>query len=135
MTNPGDLLGARQPTGTVPILLFIPSVTRDHVPIDQKVWQKSALEVLGKLFRGATAFPPGQGVWRDDERNGQLVFDDTVLVITYASVPDCTPEAWRILRVFLHRMGRETNQGEIGLVVDGEYLGITQFDHTEGVQS
>jgi hypothetical protein len=32
-------------------------------------------------------------------------------------------EVYRILA----RMGRETNQGEIGLVLDGKYFGITDF--------
>jgi hypothetical protein len=27
----------------------------------------------------------------------------------------------------LSRMGREANQGEIGVVIDGKYYGITQY--------
>ena len=40
-------------------------------------------EDFGNLFRGAAAFPPGRGVWRDDPRS-ELVFDDTVLVTSQA---------------------------------------------------
>lgn len=35
------------------------------------------------------------------------------------SVPD---------RAFLHRLGREANQGEVGIVVGDRYYGITKFD-------
>ena len=43
--------------------------------------------------------------------------------------PDAiTDRALAALRRFLHRLGRETDQGEVGLVIDGHYLGISQFD-------
>ena len=32
------------------------------------------------------------------------------------------------LRRFLHSLGREAQQGEVGIVVDGSYYGITAFD-------
>ena len=32
------------------------------------------------------------------------------------------------LRAFLHRFGREANQGEVGLIVDGDYYGISHYD-------
>jgi len=28
----------------------------------------------------------------------------------------------------LHRLGRETNQGEVGIVIGDKYYGITEFD-------
>ena len=96
--------------------------------IDQEFWREEALKVLGILFRGATAFPPGRGVWRDDARGGALVFDDTVLITSYANPADFTDKHLTELRAFLHRMGEEAKQGEVGIVVDGEYYGITEFD-------
>ena len=112
----------------LPFLTHGQEKKRDAVPIDQAFWREEALRVLGTLFRGATAFPPGRGVWRDDERGGALVFDDTVLVTSYAAEQDCHEAAWRQLRAFLHRMGRDARQGEIGLVLDGKYLGIDRYD-------
>jgi hypothetical protein len=84
--------------------------------------------VFGRLFRGATAFPPGRGVWRDDARGGELVFDDTVLVTSYVDPAVLHESSLRKLRRFLHRLGRETRQGEVGIVVGGNYYGITEFD-------
>jgi hypothetical protein len=65
-------LGATQPTGTLPIVLFVPSHDRDGRDIDHDDWVTRALETLGTLFRGATAYPRARGVWRDDEREGEL---------------------------------------------------------------
>jgi hypothetical protein len=65
-------LGTTEPAGTYPIAIFIPSVDREGVPIDQAYWIKEALTVLGRRFGGATAMPPSTGVWRDDEQGGEL---------------------------------------------------------------
>jgi len=125
-------LGAGPPAGTVQFTLFVPSVDREGQPIGQDHWREEALRTLGRLFRGATAFPPGRGVWRDDASGGALVFDDTVLVTSYAAEADVHDAALADLRRFLHRLGREARQGEVGIVVDGSYHGIIDFDPPEG---
>ena len=51
-------------------VFFIPDRDREGNAIDQDTWVTSALELFGRLFRGATAFPKGRGVWRDDDRGG-----------------------------------------------------------------
>ena len=56
------------------VVLFVPSVERDGVTaINQDYWVGEALETLGRLFGGATAFPRTRGAWRDDEMGGVLV--------------------------------------------------------------
>jgi hypothetical protein len=82
----------------------------------------------GQTLPGSDAFPKGLGVWRDDQAGGKLVFDDTTIVFSYVAPTDLTNESLRELRAFFHRMGRETNQGEMGLVLDGHYIGMTTFD-------
>lgn len=121
-------LGAGPPAGTVQFTLFVPSVDRESKPIDQTYWRDEALRTFGRLFRGATAFPPGRGVWRDDAAGGALVFDDTVLVTSYAAEADVDAPVLAELRGFLHRLGRDAHQGEIGIVVDGMYHGIVDYD-------
>jgi len=105
------------------LVLFIPSVDRDGVPIDQDLWVEQALEMLGHEFGGATAFPRARGVWRDDVRGGQLVFDEPVVIQCYTNEKTLEERALR-LRDFLVRMGAETNQGAVGLVIDRDYLEI-----------
>ena len=63
------------------VVLFIPSVERDGTSaIDQALWVDSALEMFGRVFGGATAFPKAKGIWRDDERGGTLVQDEPIVV-------------------------------------------------------
>lgn len=38
------------------------------------------------------------------------------------------PEVVKRLREFLCRMGRDANQGEIGIVIDGTYFGIVDYE-------
>jgi hypothetical protein len=122
MTDWGQRFAADKSEGTV-LVLFIPSVDRQEQPIDQESWETEALTVLGNLFGGATAFPQGRGVWRDDERGGGLVFDAPVIIQCYTSFEAIERRA-DDLRSFLVRMGEQTRQGAIGFVIDRTYLEI-----------
>lgn len=82
---------------------------------------------MGKLFGEGTAFPPGRGVWRDDERGGTLLFETTVLILSFVNPADLT-DATLSLKAFLFRFGREAKQGEVGVVIDGVYYGFTHFE-------
>ena len=133
-----QLVGARK---TILIVLFIPSVARDGTtPTDQERWVEEALMTFGRLFGGATAFPRARGVWRDDERAGQLVFDEVVVMHSYvkeallakgAGAPDPFAE----LGAFCRRLGRDTNQGEVGVVIDNQYIAFEPpFSEAENEQ-
>lgn len=129
MADPiGKALGSGRAAGTRLLVLFMPSVDRDGKPIKHERWVDEALTVLATLFRGATAYPRGRGKWRDDERGGKLVTDEPTMVISYAQPEAVTPANLKRLRDFLHRLGREANQGEVGIVMDGQYRGITKYD-------
>jgi hypothetical protein len=104
------------------IVLFVPSVDRESEPIDQDRWTRRSLEFLGTVFGGATAFPKALGVWRDDERGGRLVWDEPVIVHCYAAVAEVKQRANQLaMGAFCRQMGRSTNQGEVGLVIDNVY--------------
>jgi len=77
--------------------------------------------MFGKVFGGATAYPKAKGVWRDDERGGVLVFDEPVVIHCYVTA-DAVNDGTNIemLGRFCRRMGRETHQGEIGLIIDSD---------------
>ena len=105
------------------LVLFIPSVDRFSQPIDQALWTRKALEFLGRVFGGATAFPRGQGVWRDDLQDGVLIFDDILTIHCYTSLSSLTTHM-DALAEFLLTLGTETRQGAIGYVVMGIYLEI-----------
>jgi hypothetical protein len=115
-------LGASKAASAL-LVLFIPSKDRQNKPIKQKFWVSEALSTLGTLFGGATAFPQGKGIWRDDAQGGKLLFDEPVVIHCYTSTHMLEQEM-NALRDFLHRMGREAKQGAIGLVIDDDYLEI-----------
>ena len=78
----------------------------------------SALDMFGRVFGGATAYPKAKGIWRDDERKGALVKDEPVVVHCYTTPADIENVAnLAELGSFGRRMGRAAHQGEIGLVV------------------
>jgi hypothetical protein len=115
-------LGARKAPSTL-LVLFIPSKDRWNQPIDQEYWVGEALQMLGKLFGGATAFPQGQGVWREDAQAGKLLFDEPVVIQCYTGAAVLEQQA-PALRDFLHRLGREARQGAVGLIINRDYLEI-----------
>ena len=112
------------------VVLFVPSVERDgRTPVDQARWVELALTLLGGVLGGATAYPRARGVWRDDERGGALVLDEPVVIHAYTRV-DVIEDAGNLARIaaFCRTMGRETNQGEIGLVIADEYFAIRDYE-------
>jgi hypothetical protein len=122
MPDYASLLGAGKSASTL-LVLFIPSKDRYDEPIDQEYWVGEALTVLGECFGGATAFPQGRGVWRDDAQGGRLLLDEPVVIQCYTSEEALETQA-EALRRFLVRMGREARQGAVGLVIDRDYLEI-----------
>ena len=124
----GRALGSKRAAGTELIVLFVPSVDRDEKPIKHDKWVEEALTVFATLFRGATAYPRGRGMWRDEDRGGKLVLDEPTMVISYVERKLMNPRNLKALRRFLHRLGREGRQGEVGIVIRGKYWPITEYD-------
>lgn len=108
------------------LVLFIPSANRFGKSLSKKEqdrWVRRALQVLGEMMGGATAFPRGLGVWRDDAQKGKLVWDKPVLIQCYTN--EATLEQHAIaLRDFLFEMGTTTSQGAVGFVIDRDYYEI-----------
>ena len=73
------------PTGASLLVTFVPSKDRNEQPIDQEHWVDQVLTTLARLFRGATAYPRGRGVWRDDAQSGRLVVEEPVIVFSYVA--------------------------------------------------
>lgn len=122
MPDFAQALGASKGASTL-LVRFIPSRDRTDQAIDQAYWVQEALTTLGTLFGGATAFPQGKGVWRDDAQGGTLLFDEPV-VIQCSTSEGAIEDRAEELKSFPHRMGREARQGAVGLVIDRDYLEI-----------
>lgn len=125
--DPQSIFRSALPAGTSLVVVFVPSQDRDGKGIDQEHWVDEVLTTLGRLFRGATAYPRGRGVWRDDARGGILLKEEPVIIFSYVAEGYLTAPALADLYRTLSRMGRQANQGEIGVVLDGKYYGITEY--------
>lgn len=110
------------------VVLFVPSVERDGTTsVDQDRWVDAALEMFGRVFGGATAYPKAKGIWRDDEGDA-LVKDEPVVVHCYTTPADIEDSRnLAELGRFCRTMGRNARQGEVGLVIGDEYSAIREF--------
>ncbi len=122
MVELAELFGATKSESNL-LVLYIPSGDRDVKPIDQAKWTDRALEMLGTHFGGATAFPQGKGVWRDDARGGKLIYDAPVIVQCYTNETTLERKT-PALHKYLMELGVDTNQRAVGFVVDADYIEI-----------
>ncbi len=92
------------------------------------IWVDAALEMFGRVFGGATAYPRAKGIWRDDEKGGILIRDEPVVVHCYTT-PDDIEAGSNLAELgrFCRKMGRDAHEGEIGLV-GNEYFAIHDFE-------
>ncbi len=99
-----------------------------ETPIDQERWLDLSLEMFGRVFGGATAYPKAKGIWRDDVRGGVLVKDEPVVVHCYTTPAQIEDQRnLAELGSFCRKLGREARQGEVGLDVGDEYFAIRDF--------
>ena len=96
------------------------------------VWANTAGDVLTELFGGATILPPAKGKWLNEESK-TIITEAVVLVHSYARGVDANNEGKvAALAKFLHRMGKETAQGEVGVVIGDVFHRIRKFTLAEG---
>lgn len=112
------------------VILFIPSHARDKSPLkDQDRWASQALDLMGKLYGGATGFTRLCGIWRDDENGGQLLIDAPIMIQSLARREDVeNPAKIRELASFLKRMGKTTKQGAVAVVFNNAIHFISNYD-------
>ena len=124
--NLGKEIGATEQPSAQRLTLYIPN--KDCVGgliNDHEKWTKEAQELLTEIGGGATAFPPVDGTWRKPD--GGDLWEQTRIIYTYID-PDKLAASMPRLRAFLHRFGRETNQGEVVFEFDGWFWSIDKYD-------
>jgi hypothetical protein len=126
----GKELGATEEPSGQRLTLYIPNKDQEGEYIqDHPSWCKEAQELLTSIGDGATAFPPVEGTWRKPD--GTDLWEQTKIIYTYID-PDKLAANVARLREFLHRFGRETNQGKVVFEFDGSFWSINRFDPPAG---
>jgi hypothetical protein len=121
-----DALGAAEDASVERLTLYIPSQDRHGAPFDPSPWIDGALRLLSAIGGGATAMPPADGAWLNRATNA-LIIEKAVLVYTFVD-PDRFEIEVPTLRRFLHRLGRETGQGEVICEFEGQLFKIRDYD-------
>jgi len=109
------------------VMLFIPSHDKHEKPLNnQDVWAGEAMELFKDLYRGATAFQTFAGIYLTDD--GKTLHDKPILIESYVSreALEDTSRLTELVR-FMKRMGRETRQAAVAVVINDAFHEITKF--------
>jgi hypothetical protein len=123
----GEALGATSDEISSQVLsLYIPNKDKKNKEFGtQRKWLLEAAGILAEIGGGFTIMPPVEGGWVGEA--GVIIFENPVVIYTYVK-PEQFIAKLPALREFLHRMGRETNQGEVAIEFDHCFYRITTFD-------
>lgn len=126
-----EAFGASEAVSEQVLTLYIPDKDREGRELGtQRQWVLDAAKLLSRIGGGVTIMPPAEGGWFD-EANDRIIWERPVVVYTYIK-PEPFLERLPQLRSFLHRLGRDTNQGEVAVEFDGIFYRITTFDSGAG---
>jgi hypothetical protein len=92
---------------------------------NQRKWVLEAIGLLCEMNGGASGMPPVEGGWVNE--TGETIWENPVVVYSFVKPAEFVQSLPR-LREFLHRMGRETNQGEIAFEFGDRFYRIRNFD-------
>jgi hypothetical protein len=118
--NRSSLTGAHAPERN------LPSADRDGNRFDPRPWVEEALVLLSNIGGGATVLPPVDGAWFNPD-TGRLIKEKIILAYTYVQPSRFIGSLPRV-RAFLHRMGRQTRQGEVVAEFNNRLYRIITYD-------
>ena len=134
-----EIVGAEEEPSIQQLTLYIPNKDKNGKEIAKFYdWVKEARKFLTIIGGGATALPPADGSWLSPEnkietitdlKDEDVIWEKTTIIYTYIKA-DSFLNNLKSLRKFLHRFGRETNQGEVVFEFDGKFFRISDFDES-----
>lgn len=111
-------------------IAYLPNKDRSAKEFDVEPWETKALELQGRLFRGATSYP-SRGSYRTIDAKGAhssgVMIEKTRMVVSFVTESDLTKKALKEVSDFLKEFGKKTRQESVAFVVDGEmyYIDIS----------
>jgi hypothetical protein len=125
-----EALGAVAGVATQCFTIYVPNKDKQDAEFGtQRQWVLEAIRLLSEINGGATAIPV-EGGWLSDD--GKLILEEPVVVYSFITKSDAFLTNLPRIRDFLHRLGRETNQGEVVIELDARFYRIRQFDVRNG---
>ena len=109
------------------VILIVPSHDRHEKALpNQDEWANAGLDLFGELYGGATAFQAFQGVFKADD--GRLLRDRPILIECYAERA-ALEDRVRLAELleFAKRMGRESRQEAVALIINDAFYLIKDF--------
>jgi len=133
--NLGKILGAEAKSSIQQLTLYISHRDKNSKAVKNiHKWIKEAQTLLTIIGGGATALPPADGTWLKKDidnikrlKDKDIVWERTTIIYTYI-YSERFKKNLRSLRDFLHKFGRETNQGEVVFEFIGSLYRIRKFD-------
>ena len=109
------------------VILIIPSHDQKEKELpDQEWWASAAMELFAELYRGATAFKTFAGIYRSDD--GRVLHDTPIMIESYVQRNDLEDRGKLLeLLQFAKRMGRETRQAAVAIIVNSVFHEIKDF--------
>jgi hypothetical protein len=102
---------------------YLPNKDRNEKEFDVEPWETKALQIQGRLFRGATSYP-SRGSYRKIATEGSItsgvMLEKTRMVVSFVTKKEFTPQALKEITDFLKEFGIKTNQEAVAFVVDGD---------------
>ncbi|MGF6273900.1 hypothetical protein ABIB38_002278 [Massilia sp. UYP11] len=99
------------------ISIYVPSQDKHGAKIDNAKWVDRTLTLLAEINGGATAMPPVQGAWLNDE--GKLIKEQPVVVYAFIR-PDAFETRLSEIVGLVKEIGIKTNQGEMAVEFNNE---------------
>jgi hypothetical protein len=109
------------------VIIFIPSHDKKVKELrDQDVWAAEAVDLFAKVFGGATGFQNLLGTWFDPEQD-KVLPDSPIMIQSLVKEEKLTEANLKRVLEFGRRMGRETNQACVGVVVNDVMYELLDF--------
>jgi hypothetical protein len=123
----GAALGAEPDESIEALVIYVPNKDRDGVEFgNQRHWVLEAARLLTRIGGGVTIEPAVEGGWFNEETKS-IVWENPIKVLCYVQA-DLFIAHLTELREFVHRLGRETRQGEVAVEFSGRFYRIRRFD-------
>ncbi len=105
------------------LISYLPNKDKNGSEFDVRPWETKALNLQGKLFRGATSYP-ARGSYRIADSEGNIgedvMIEKTRMVTSFITEKEFTEEALKKVSDFLKEFGKKTAQDSAAFVVDGK---------------